>query len=95
MSANSSQPGSLEKAYLPIDIVQETELRDTETGELVVPRFMLNHEEVRERFARERIFWNNTVSFGHLRYLLGSPGIIDSIKNIVAFGCGTITRMKD
>lgn len=95
MSTDSSQPGILERAYLPIDIVQETEIRDTKTGELVVPWCMLNHDEVRERLSRDRTFWRNTTPFGHLRWLLGSPGIIHSIKNVVAFGCGTITRTKD
>jgi hypothetical protein len=56
MSADRSQLGSLERTYLPIDIVQETEMRDAETGELVVPWRMLNLEEVRERFSWDRTF---------------------------------------
>ncbi|KAH6650288.1 hypothetical protein F5144DRAFT_555809 [Chaetomium tenue] len=95
MSTDSSQPGGLGRAYLPIDIVQETEIRDVKTGELIVPWLMLNHEEVRERFYRDLAFWKRTVPFSHLRWLLGSTGITHSIKNVVAFGCGTITRLKD
>ncbi|KAK3300822.1 uncharacterized protein B0H64DRAFT_414613 [Chaetomium fimeti] len=82
MSPDGSQPGSLERAYLPIEIVQKTELRDVETGELVVPWPMLNHDDVRERFARERAFWEDSVPVSHLRWLLDSTGMKHSIKNI-------------
>ncbi|KAH6854203.1 hypothetical protein B0I37DRAFT_388308 [Chaetomium sp. MPI-CAGE-AT-0009] len=82
MSLDASQPGSLERAYLPIDIVQKTEIRDAETGEPVVPWPTLNHGDVRGRFSLERASWRDTVPFSRLRWLLRSSGIIYSIKNV-------------
>lgn len=83
-----------DRAYLAIDIVQATEIRDARTNEVVGPWPIADYNTVWEDFKDARQYWEESTQFVRLRSILASTGILPSINKVVAFACGTITHLQ-
>ncbi|KAJ4296126.1 hypothetical protein N0V88_004828 [Collariella sp. IMI 366227] len=84
-----------DRVYLSVSVLQATEYRHVETGEVAETVVPADYDTARARFEREREFWAESAQFARLRSILTSSCIIPHIRNVVAFGCSSMSRQYE
>ncbi|KAG7291197.1 hypothetical protein NEMBOFW57_001209 [Staphylotrichum longicolle] len=83
------------RAYLPVEVVHSTEVRNAHTNEVVDLWPTADHVTVKSRFEQAKCSLVATEHFARIKSSLGSIVIPLGIDKIVAFGCSTISSLKD
>lgn len=78
-------------AYLPVEVIHSTEVRNAQTNELVNVWPTSDYSTVRERFEQVRRALKGSERFAQLRSSLSSIDFPIGINSIVALACSTMT----
>ncbi|KAK4099262.1 hypothetical protein N658DRAFT_430361 [Parathielavia hyrcaniae] len=81
------------RAYLPVEVAHSTQVRDTQTNELVYPWPATDYATVRSRFEQAKRSLETSHNFAQLKAALTSvvlsPG--NGVDKVVALACSTMT----
>ncbi len=87
---------SVSFAYLPVDLVHSTEVRDAQTNEIIPPWPSLSDPAaVSLRFAQARQTWDESELFARIRSALDSAVVPPGTDKVVTLACSTVSWAGD
>lgn len=82
-------------AYLPVELMHQTETRDSQTGLPVESRPLPDVETLQAQFQAEQQYWEESRCFAKLKAMFdveqGGISIPQGTNKVVAFACSTMT----